>query len=162
MHTIKDPNEKEANFGNIQNKYQQKNNKNHQNNINQTHLRHNEAKIDSSKPYLELEPDISKELSKKICRIVVEIPGGKNIGTGFILAFLINSEIFYGFITNNHVINNESINNNQIIYISYEEYKTACIKLDKNKRYIKSFIDQELDITVVEIIEDDNISKNFI
>ena len=157
----KTPNEKEANFGNIQNKYQQKNNKNHQNNINQTHLRHNEAKIDSSKPYLELEPDISKVLSKHICRIVVETQYGKITGTGFFLAFPINSELFYFLITNNHVIKDESINNNKIIYISYEEYKTASIKLNKNKRYIKSFIDKKLDITVVQLLDEDNISKKY-
>ena len=159
----KTPNKKEANKGNIQNENLQQADKNQnlESKINQTNLRHNESIIDRSKPFLELDSDISKELSKKICRIVVEIPGGKNIGTGFILAFSINSELFYGLITNNHVIKDESINNNQIIYISYEEYKTASIKLDKNKRYIKSFIDKNLDITVVQILDEDNISKKY-
>ena len=127
----KTPKKEEANKGNIQNENLQQADKNQnlESKINQTHLRHNESIIDRSKPFLELESDISKELSKKICRIVVEIPGGKNIGTGFILAFTINSELFYGLITNNHVIKDESINNNQIIYISYEEYKTSSTNI---------------------------------
>ena len=64
--------------------------------------------------------------------------------------------------TNDHIINNDMINNNNIIYISYDhDFKSLNIKLDKNKRYIKSFIDEGLDITVIEIKDVDNISKDF-
>ena len=126
------------------------------------HLRRNESIIDRSKPFTELEPDISKRLLKEICRINIEIREGLIIkGTGFILAFPIDLEFFYCLMSNNHVINNESIKNNQIIYITYEEFKSANIKLDKNKRYIKSFRDIELDITVVEILDEDNIDKYY-
>ena len=44
---------------------------------------------------------------------------------------------------------------------TYEENKTADIKLDRNKRYIKSFKNKELDISVVEILDEDNISKKY-
>ena len=64
------------------------------------------------------------------------------------------------FNTNDHIINNESIDNN-IIYITYEEYKATSIKLDKNKRFIKSFINKGLDITIVQILDEDNISKKY-
>ena len=60
------------------------------NNTHQKHLRQNESIIELSKPFLELEPHISKELSKEICRIVMETQNGKIIGTGFILAFPID------------------------------------------------------------------------
>ena len=41
------------------------------------------------------------------------------------------------------------------IYISYNsEFKSAKIKLDKNKRYIKSF--KDIDITIVEKIEEED------
>ena len=33
--------------------------------------------------------------------------------------------------------------------------------MENKKRYIKSFIDNELDITVVEILDEDNISKDY-
>ena len=135
--------------------------KNHSHNMNQTHLRQNECIQDPKKPFIELDQDTSNRLSKEICRIVVETKSGRNIGTGFILAFGIDLEYFYCLVTNDHVIGNESINNNQMVYITYEEYKTASIKLDRNKRYIKSFIDKKLDITVVEILDEDNISKKY-
>ena len=64
------------------------------------------------------------------------------------------------FITNDHVINNEYINDNNIVNISSEKEVTN-IKLDKNKRDIKSFIDNRYDITVVEILDEDNISKKY-
>ena len=54
------------------------------------------------------------------------------------------------------------INNKNNINISYDnEFKVINIKLDTSKRYIKSFIEKGLDITVVEILEEDNISKDY-
>ena len=116
-----------------------------------------EAIINKLDTFIDLDPNTEKILSKKICRIVIETKKGRQIGTGLILAFPIDLEWFYCLITNDHIINNESINNNNIINISYE--KEVNIKLDKNKRYIKSYRDKNLDITVVQILEDDNISK---
>ena len=55
----------------------------------------------------------------------------------------------------------QDIINNNIIHIYYDnEYKVANLKLDENKRYIKSFTDIGLDITIIEILEEDNISKD--
>ena len=145
--------------GNIQKDQQEQDNKNYPNNIHETYLRHNESIIESSKPFIDLKQDISKRLSKEICSVVIDAKERKNTGTGFILAFPVDLEWFYCLVSNEHIISNDSINNNRVIYITYEEYKTASIKLDKNKRYIRSFIDKKLDITVVEILDEDNISK---
>ena len=134
---------------------------NHQVNMPKTNLRHIECEIDPLKSYTEFDHDTKKELSKEICKIVIETEKGRKTGTGFILAILFELDSFYCLMTNDHIISDESINNNSIIYITYEEYKTACIKLDRNKRYIKSFKDKELDITVVEILDEDNISKDY-
>ena len=58
-----------------------------------------------------------------------------------------------------HTIGKDNINKN-IIYIFYDnESKGANIKLDENKRYIKTFAD--LDITIVEIKEEDNILGDY-
>ena len=75
--------------------------------------------------------------------------------------FLIDLEIFYCLMTNDNIISDESINNSHIINITYEENKTVSIKLNKNKRYIKSFKDKDLDITVIEILNEDNISEKY-
>ena len=155
----KTPRKTEDNKGNIQEEQQEQINKNLSNNMHQTNLMNDESILDPSKSFIELDPDISKKLSQKICKIVIETQKGRQIGTGFILAFPIDLEWFYCLITNDHVINNESINNNDVVNISYE--KEVNIKLDKNKRYIKSFIDKKLDITVIEILDEDNISKKY-
>ena len=136
-------------------------NSTHNHNIHQNNLRHHESMIDPKKPFIKLEPDSSKILSNEICIIVIETKEGRIMGTGFFFVIAIDLESFYCLMTNDHVINNESIDNNNIIYIKYEEYKTTNMKLDKNKIYIKSFIDEGLDITVVQILEEDNIPKKY-
>ena len=141
--------ETKASKVNIKKEQQEQIIKNHLINMHEKYLRHIECDVDSSKPYTEFAPDISKLLSQDICRIVIETERGRKIGTGFILSFPIDIKWFNCLITNDHIINNESINKNKIIYITYEEYKAASIKLERNKRYIRSFKDKNLDITVV-------------
>ena len=65
-------------------------------------------------------------------------------------------------INNNNDINNNIIQNNNKIYIYYDsEYKVTNLRLNKNERYIKSFTDIGLDITVVEILDELSILSNF-
>ena len=61
------------------------------------------------------------------------------------------------------MIKNDIIqNNNNFIHISYDnEFKNANVKLESNKRYIRSFTDIDLDLTVVEILDEDNIPENY-
>ena len=144
---------------NIQNEQSEQITRNHPLNMEETRVE--EAIVQNpNEPFIELNPKTSEVLSKKICRILIETKEKKIIGIGFILAFNIDLEWFYCLMTNDHLINNESINNNNTIYISFEEFKTTNLILDRNKRYIKSFRDEKLDITVVEILDEDNISKN--
>ena len=113
------------------------------------------------KPFTDFLPNNAKIFSKLICLISLENHGKKIIGTGFISGFQIDLEGFVCLMTNAHVISNESINNYNIIDLNFEGIKTVKkIKLDRDRRYIKSFRDEGLDITVVEILDEDNISKN--
>ena len=107
-----------------------------------------------------------KNVSKSICKIKIEeiTQGGISIsyGTGFLLKFFIEQERFYCLITNEHVITNDIIKSQNDIFVSYDcEFKNINIKLDPQKRYIRSFIDIGLDISVVEILDEDNISKDY-
>ena len=114
---------------------------------------------DFSNSFIELPEIIAKNLSKAICRILVKSQGKEIIGTGFILNIQIDLEKFIFLMTNGHIVSNESINNNNTINITLEENKTVNIIVDRNKRYIKNFIDEGFDITVIEILDEDNIDK---
>ena len=117
-------------------------------------------------PFEKLDNNITK-VAKSICKLKIEniLTNGIEtiIGTGFLLKFLIDLDFFYCLISNEHVITRNIINNNNNnIVIKYDsEFKLANIKLDKSKRYIKSFENIGLDITVVEIIDEDNIYSDF-
>ena len=69
---------------------------------------------------------------------------------------------FYCLLLNEKVIKKELLNNNININISYgNELKPKNINLNNNKRYMKSFTDIDLDITVIEILDDNDISKDY-
>ena len=89
----------------------------------------------------------------------IEINAKENIiGTGFFLKM--HNNIF--LITCYHVISNDLINSKKEIVLYYgkkEKEEKRIIKLDKNLRFIKSF-ENPIDITLIEIIDEDNIPKN--
>ena len=143
--------------GNIQDEQQEQ----IQINMYQAHLNQIKSRVYSSKIYTKFIPGTSKLLPKEICKIELETKKGSETSSGFILSFPIDLELINCLITNDQTINNETINNNKIMNIIYEKNKFANIKLDKNKRYIKSFIDNRYDITVVEILDEDNIPKDY-
>ena len=121
--------------------------------INKNSFRVKECMLEHS-PLIKIERNISN-VSKSICKIRIETPLGTKYGTGFLLRFYIDQESFYCLVSNEHVISKDIINNENNIYISYDsEFKSANIKLSKNKRYIKSF--KDVDITIVEKIEEED------
>ena len=75
--------------------------------------------------------------------------------------------MFYCVMSNMHVIDKDIINNNNSIDIYYDTgFKISNLKLDekdypKKERYFKNFKEIGLDITVVEIIEKDNIHRDY-
>jgi len=144
--------------GNIQNEQPEKVIRNDPISISQTIIEEDTSEY-SSNSFIELSEIASKNLSKVLCRILIKAQGKEIIGAGFILGIQIDLEGFICLITNGHIISNESINNNNTINLVLEENKTVNIKLDINKRYIKNFIDEGLDITVVEILEEDNFNN---
>ena len=101
-------------------------------------------------------------VAKSVCKLKVETETETIIGTGFLLKFWIDQEPFFCLMSNEHIIRKDIINKNNIIYIYYDnEYKVINMKLDQTKRYIKSFKDEDLDVTVIEILEEDNIFRDY-
>ena len=114
-----------------------------------------------SEPFEKLDRKVMN-VSKSICKLKIETNSKTIIGTGFLLNFGIDQERFCCLMSNDHIIEQEMINNKNNINISYDnEFKIINIKLDTSKRYIKSFIEEGLDITVVEILEEDNIYRDY-
>ena len=99
-------------------------------------------------------------VSKSVCKLIIRTKSEMIKGTGFLLKIPLDLEEFYCLLSNEHVIKQDIINTNNNIYISYDNEYEINLKLDPSKRYIKSFIDEGLDITVVEILEEDKISKD--
>ena len=122
-----------------------------------------ECTIVSSSPLEKVDRIITK-VSKSICKIQIETETASKTkkGTGFLLAFDIEKERFYCLISNEHVIEEKLLNKDNDIYFSYDnEFKKVNINLNNKERYMKSFKDIGLDITIVEILEEDNISKDY-
>ena len=79
--------------------------------------------------------------------------GGK-IGTGFFFVYNIKDEDKYFLITNNHVLDLNSINNNHDISITYKNEEET---IGLNKRLKGT--NEELDYTIIEILKEDEIFK---
>ena len=103
-------------------------------------------------------PDYVKEFSKSFCKIKI----GNCFGTGFFMKTkvkIIRKQKIHLLVTNHHVISNDEINSKQKIeiYMEHIEEKRE-IQLDKEKRIIKCF-PKPVDITIIEILETDNLKN---
>ena len=95
------------------------------------------------------------ELEKCICRLAID---KKRFGTGFLLKLKKGkNNNFYCLITCEHIITMDLIRNKKYIEINYNyidpkiKSKKKNIKLDENKRFIRSYTYLDIDATVVEI-----------
>ena len=129
--------------------------------VNKALERIKECYIENS-PFCNIDKDYAN-VSKSICKLKIITRENQVIkGTGFFLRFLICGRFFKCLISNEHVINKDLINTNTQIYLLYDNNeKTTTIKLNSQERYIKAFIDNGLDITIVEILDKDNILSNY-
>ena len=110
---------------------------------------------------------ISESSSDKLYNSIVRINftlNGNNIiyGTGFFLKIRLKEKIIKFLITCNHIINESNVIEaivTKLYYGKVNKEKKLEIKLDRNERYIKCF-DKPLDVTLIEIIEKDNIKED--
>ena len=95
---------------------------------------------------------------KSVCKII------KNnlSGTGFLIKLYKNNKDFYCLMSNEHVIKKEFIDSKEKIEIFYDgQNKRKEIILNENKRYIRDYRYINLDVTIVEIIKEDDIDKEY-
>ena len=104
---------------------------------------------------------------KSICTIKLVTPTGDKISdkifNGFLIQFWIKQEQFFFLMTNEKTLKKNLLNNNIDILILYDrEERMARINLRDDKRFKRSFVDEiNTDITMIEILEKDNIPIEF-
>lgn len=110
-------------------------------------------------PYEEIDTNFAY-ISKSICKIII---ANEIQASGFFFKFSEdNTSCFYCLISNEHVIKQEMIDNNEIINLIYDnETIIKQIKLNNKERHIETFTDIGIDATVVEIIDNDEIEKGY-
>ena len=97
------------------------------------------------------------DLSNSVVRLEYE----SKKATGFLIKFLIKGQQLFTLFTCCHVITQDFVNSKETIVFYYGEKENEIkkyIKLDINERFIKCF-EKPIDITIIEIIESDNIPK---
>ena len=103
---------------------------------------------------LDLLPEpLKTDIKNCIFKIDLRIENGKPVsktGTGFICKI----SSIKAFITNNHILNQEFLDNEKklIIFNYQDEKKEINLELDRYK-----YTDKDLDFTIIEIIKEDNI-----
>ena len=93
------------------------------------------------------------QMKKCVCKIYT----GNSTGTGFFCKIYIKDKLIKTFITNNHVLDISYLNSNKIIQISLDdENKMGIITINEK---LFNFTDKSLDITILEIDENNEINK---
>lgn len=105
-------------------------------------------------------PAIPETVSDKLYNSIVKIKTRKIFGTGFLMKIEKNNFKKFLF-TCSHIVTQDLIDSNEDIEISYGKFDEMkkIINLNKNLRFIRAF-EREKDITIIEIIESDEIPDN--
>ena len=101
------------------------------------------------------------QLENCICQIYPK-NGGK--GTGFFTKILFQNKLLPVLITNNHVLKEENIKNNEIIKLTRynnieNKNEDISIKIDNSRR---RYTNSEIDITIIEIKPEEDKIKNYL
>ena len=102
------------------------------------------------------------EVIKSICKIIYPKETGTDKGTGFFIKLFRDNGPLFCLMTCEHIITNEIIENNRTIEIYYDNQKKRIkIELNKNERFIRHFLDFNIDCSIVEILPNDNVSEDY-
>ena len=118
--------------------------------------RRNELRIGGSA--LGVPANTLRNVCKSICKIII----GNIRGSGFLIKLKKMNNPFYCLITCEHVISKDIINAKRKIEVLYDnQFRNINIVLDKTKRFIRDYKYLNIDATVIEILDEDNIEKNY-
>ena len=105
--------------------------------------------------------EISDVLSNSIARIEYELNENNYMSTGFFIKFTIKQKLYHFFLTCEHSIKKEILQNEREIFLYFgkiKNEKVLKIKLDKNQRFIQT--NETLDVSIIQILPQDNISED--
>ena len=98
---------------------------------------------------------------KYICKIEINTDNKIYFGSGFFIKLDKNNKPLFCLMSNEHIIKRHIINKNGEIKIIYNnEENIRLIKLTQD-RFIKDYSDIGIDATIVEILDKDNINKDY-
>ena len=105
--------------------------------------------------------DCTKKILEQMEKCVCKIKIGKIQGTGFFckIPFPNKSNMLPVFITNNHILTREMLNQNNAKITSDIKEKSDILELNLNNR--KKYTNEDQDITIIEIKKNDEI-KNYL
>ena len=106
---------------------------------------------------------MTEEIIKNLSNSIIRIEYNEKISTGFFMKIYLQQKQRNFLITCEHCISQENIDSKITVLIYYKEENNEIkkeIELDNNKRFMKCFIDIGIDITLIEIIPEDNISED--
>ena len=102
------------------------------------------------------------EVIRSICKIIYPKETGTDKGTGFFIKLFRDNEPLFCLMTCEHIITNEIIDKNKVIEIYYDNQKKRIkIELNKKERFIKNFLDLNIDCTIIEILPNDKVNEDF-
>ena len=97
-----------------------------------------------------------------VCPSICKINFSNTTGTGFFIKLYKNDKPLFSLMTNEHIITKDMIEKNEKIEVYYNNQKKRIkISLNKNERFIQSFIDIDIDCTIVEILNKDNVNEDY-
>ena len=106
---------------------------------------------------------IPESLSIKLFNSIVKISLYSGEATGFFMKFKLRGKEKKFLFTCNHVINEEDIKKARTINIYYGRKNAESrrkIILDGNKRFIKTYKQDEEDVTFIEVLDEDDITED--
>ena len=139
---------------------------NNKNNINKMESQNKDVNEDNENRINEIKIPKSNLNSINVlydaCKSTLKIISSSGLASGFFIELEKKDNPFYCLMSNEHVITNNMIESKEDIDIYYDnQHKKLKITLDRIKRCIKEFRYLNLDITVVEILPEDRVDKDF-
>ena len=106
--------------------------------------------------------DDKTNIFKSICELKVDTKKDTLLGKGFLLKFVVGQETIYCLISYGNLIGKDIISNFDKISLFFNnELISENIKFRRRKRYINNLIDIGVNITIIEIIKEDNLSNDY-